>query len=147
MAKSRNRRNIVDVIKEAEKQQEENRKHNQRILNQINTKQQEVNRIGGLQSRLRNCKQNIEGSTRRYERKQKSFQNNSSTGTVVVKNKFEGRAAQEIRNRNQQFIGSIGPKVSQADNIAALIPAVQSYLGEYKANLEAEIQSLRGELR
>lgn len=141
------KKSLAKLAAEARKKQQKIKKHNQKIGKQIDAKYDEMEQVGRLQERLHNSKQSIGTTARCYKRKQASFDNCAIAKNVVIKNRFEGKAAQEIRNRNEQFLGDIKPKVTQATDIAESISGLESYLQEYRYGLECDVVNLRRQLR
>lgn len=138
---------IKKKLAEKAAEDEKKRKENERILGIIRTKSEEISAYGGMKSNLQKCKNDIESTSRRYKREKDTFSAYPMAKEVVVKNRFEGKAAKEIQSRNSQLIGNIEARVGTADGIAARIPGQESRLQGKIDELNAEIVSLRGKLR
>ena len=77
-------------------------KHNEKIMDKIREKENEKAKLGGFKASLRNCKNEIEATNRRYWRKKTYVNNYPIAREGVIRNKFEGNAADYISRDLQE---------------------------------------------
>ncbi len=121
-------------------------KHNEKIMDKIREKENEKAKLGGFKASLRNCKNEIEATNRRYWRKKTYVNNYPIAREGVIRNKFEGNAAEAIRDKNAQFANGIEPKVSKAENIAEQINRQENRLQNRMSEIDREIGKLREDM-
>ncbi len=121
-------------------------KHNEKILDKIREKENEKAKLGGFKASLRNCKNEIEATSRRYWRKKDFVNNYPIAREGVIRNKFEGKAAEAVRDKNAQFANGIEPKVSKAESIAEQINRQENCLQGRISEIDKEIGKLRRDM-
>ena len=121
-------------------------KNNEKILDKIREKENEKAKLGGFKASRRNCKNEIEATSRRYWRKKDFVNNYPIAREGVIRNKFEGKAAEAVRDKNAQFANGIEPKVSKAESIAEQINRQENCLQGRISEIDKEIGKLRRDM-
>ncbi len=141
------KKSAATLLREANKKREEDKKHNQKILDQMRGLEEDKAALGNLCSQLDSYQSQIRATTGGYKTKRDWKKRKPIVSDVVIKEQFEGNAAKTIQSKNQNFYSTFDARISSADSIADSLSTVESEVRTRMSNIDTSIRQLRGKLR
>lgn len=134
--------------REAERREQERREQERRatICRQINEKQSQISSLNNSLSALSIHNANLANSVNKWTNAKQAFSQEEITSTVVVKNVFEGTAAESVKKQNEQEITKMDGKIKQTNDVQSGIRRQIGKVNTKIGTLNSESTSLRNQL-
>lgn len=126
------------------REQEEARRS--RILSEIWNKQCEVSHLKSQIKALEDSKINLNNSVHKWTDAKSRFEKNYVAKNVVVKNVFEGKAAESVQKNNETRIVNMDEKIKMVVSIEEKLSSQIESVSTKVITLNSEITDLRNQL-
>ena len=134
--------------REHERREQERRERERRaaIYRQIGEKQNQITSLNSSLSALSIHNANLTNSVNKWTNAKQGFFQEEITRMVVVKNVFEGTAAEAVKKQNEQEIKKMDGKIKQTNDVQSGIRRQIGKVNTKIGTLNSEITSLRNQL-
>jgi len=134
------------AAEEEARRQAEEEARKERIRSEILEKQSQISSLDTIKSALESSKANIDSQILKWNSAKFLFQKDTMNAAVVVKEVFEGNAANIVKAKNEKYIDKMDGKISSAADVKDKLAGQITKLSCKVYSLKNEISSLRSQL-